>query len=198
MIICLQKSSCIDVIRQILTEFGEHTIDELVGYFPINDFDYIVTGIKILQNQRVIECITQDGTEYYRLLPSKNRTLERNIPKRSDYQCALRFLRDMINATDKDGKLKNDIPYLCKGSYPATLFFECNGSVYDVYYIPHNRIKPTMAMINRMDNSNDHMDDILDCRIIITDTADDFPSIDIRKVKYKITIENDGSITFAI
>lgn len=197
MIIYLQKSACIDVIRQILTDFGEHTLNELVGYFPVNDFDYIVTGIKILESKRVIECVRKNGIEYYRLIPSKNRSLVKNAPKRSDYLQALAFLRVMINDIDDKGNLKNNIPYFCRDSYPTTMFFECNGNIYDVYYIAHDRVSSTVALINRLDESDTYVDDMPSCRIVITDSVDDFTKIDIKKLKYRVTIEPDGSLTFS-
>ena len=196
MIIYLQSPGCIDVIRQILTEFGEHTLDEIVGYFPNNTYDYIVKAIEILEHKKEIEFIEQENIKYYRRISVKNRFLNSNIPKRNEYEKALEFLRIMINDTDKGGKLKNNIPYLCKGYYPCALYFECNGKIYDVYYIPYNRIEPTTALINRMDNSNKYIEDTPNCRIIITDSPENFPLIKIKNIKYKVTIENDGSLTF--
>ena len=75
MIIYLQSTGCIDVIRQILTEFGEHTLDEIVGYFPNNTYDYIVKAIEILEHKKEIEFIEQENIKYYRRISVKNRFL---------------------------------------------------------------------------------------------------------------------------
>lgn len=194
MIIYLQREQCIDLIRLILSEFGEHTIDDIVGYFPQHDYDYILGAVHILLSKKEIDITNKNGIDYY-LFKAGNNHLKNSTPSYREYKKPLDFIRTMINSTNEKGLLKNNIPYICKSKFPCALYFECNNTLYDLFYLPHNNIEPMNALINRADK--DEMDiDTIKNRIIICDATDDFEKVNIQKVKYKIIIEQDGSFTF--
>lgn len=105
MIIYLQREQCIDLIRLILSEFGEHTIDEIVGYFPQHDYDYILGAVHILLSKKEIDITNKNGIEYY-IFKMGNNCLKNSLPAFREYKKPLDFIRTMINSTNERGLLK--------------------------------------------------------------------------------------------
>lgn len=191
MIIDLQNDTCCDVIKAILTDFGEHTYEEIQSYFPTLDNDYILDSVNILLYKEMITRYESNNQVYY-----KNNFRNQKIrqPEREDYKKPLDFFRMMLNSVDDEGYLKNDIPFLCKGGYPCALYFQCNNSLYDIYYIPEEKISPMTALIKKLDSAGNIEND--NCRIVITDNIADFAKITIDKIKYKVVIEPNGTLSF--
>lgn len=189
MIIDFKREECIDVIRKILCSFSIQTLEELVLFFPQYDYEYIKRAVEILQRKREIEIVEIGEVQYYSICKDKH------IDERNDVKLPLDFVRSMINSTDENGYLKNKISYMCRATFPCALFFDCNGTLYDVYYIPESKVQTLITLINRMDSDNEDMDTMPRNRVIITDSTDYFDEIKIAKIKYKVHFEDDGSIT---
>lgn len=189
MIIDFKREECIDVIRNILCCFSMQTLEELVAFFPKYDYEYIKRGIEILMRKHEVKIIEQDGVQYYSIHNDKH------LGERDEVKLPLDFVRAMMNSTDEKGCLKNNVDYMCRARFPSVLFFGCNDTLYEVYYIPKSKVDTLTTLINRIDYDNEDIKALPKNRVVITDSTDCFDKINIANIKYKIHFEDDGTLT---
>ena len=92
MIIDLQNDTCCDVIKAILTDFGEHTYEEIQSYFPTLDNDYILDSVNILLYKEMITRYESNNQVYYK---NNFRTKKSDNPKERIIKSRLTFQNDV-------------------------------------------------------------------------------------------------------
>ena len=195
MIIQFKEAECIDTIREILYQFSSHTMEEIISYFPQYTPEYVRKAVLILLKKHDIQVVSFEGIDYYSISNNRSNRSTR-CDDRSNIKPALDFVRSMISAVNQNGKRKNKITYMCKGAFPCTLYFDCNNTLYDVYYIPRDKIGTIIPLIQRIDNDDTKINSLPHSRIIIADSSDYFDEINVKNIKYKVHIEDDGTFTY--
>lgn len=192
-----ENRQCIDMIRELLSEFYAHTFEELTEYFPFWAPSLIENSLKILIRKNEVEAYELEGIVYY-VKFSRSISQNQSIDERMKIKPALDFLRLMINSSDEDGCLVNNVPYISPSSFPHSLMFECNKHLYHAIYIPEDECCSLVNLINSIDLQSDNDADEPPYRIIVTDSEDYFDKIKISKIKYKVFINSDNSLVFEI
>lgn len=195
MIIQFKGAECIDTIREILYQFSSHTMEEIVSYFPQYTTEYVRKAVSILLKKHDIQEVSIDGIDYYSIASNRSNRSTQN-DNRSNFKPALDFVRSMITAIDQQGTYKNKVTYMSRGAFPCTLYFDCNNTLYDVYYVPKDKIGTIIPLIQRIDYDDPNIDTSPHLRIIITDSSDYFDEINVKNIKYKVHIEDDGTFTY--
>ena len=192
MVICLNDNqrTCIDMVRDIICSFPGQTRDELLLFFPTFKGSLLDKSLEILIKMKHITSFEYDGQQLYCNGTWRDKTLE-HIKDRKKTKPSLDLLRLLINSTDEEGILVNEIPYFTRGDYPRALYFQCNKKLFEVYDFINEEKDLLQDFINTIDMNTDPKFFPNNDRIVLVKDINIANSISIRNLK--IIAYFDGS-----
>ena len=181
-------TSLADKLNILISDFPMQKYDELLGLFPTISENYFMKSLSIVQRINLVKVQEYMEEEFYiRGKRYQKMELSDYWTLREKYISSLDFIRMLINSTDDDGYLINDISYICKGWDPCTVFFECNQVTRELYYFPQNECKFYTDLMQTRDYHSEKNADITipdNPRIIIVDNDSYIKDIKIRHIAY--------------
>lgn len=195
MIIVLSDNqrTCIDMLRDIILQFPAQTRDELSLFFPTFQESLIDKSLEILLKMKHIRKIEYKEQEVY-INNLVNQEVLSFIRSREEDFYILKLLREIINSTDEEQTLINDIPYFARGGYPCALYFQCNNKLFEVYDFINKDITLLNNFINTCDNNSDPKYFPNNNRIAILGSFDLIDSVRFRNFTYAACWNNEGNL----
>lgn len=176
-------NTCVNRLRSLILCFSAQTREELLQFFPLEKEGLIDNSLLILERRGEIQQKEFNGNNYY-YEKAYNVDFFEYWNVREKYISSLDFLRLMINSTDENGYLVNNIPWVGIGKKPCTLYFVANRKIFEIYDIPHEDIELITHMIQTKDKNDDYVTDPNNPRIVIIDNKSDMDRIQIKNVLY--------------
>lgn len=180
-----------EIICDILKTFSPHTKKEIYAYFPNTPntkIDKILTSL--LYTGRIKNFI-YENEKYYTSFYVGSINETELFDKRANELPALTFLRAMINSSDECGNLVNNVTYLSPAPFPKVFIFQCNETLYDVFYLKEEQATTINTFIKRLDQHNETIDE---SRIVITDSPEYFEEFTFDNIKFVVCFDKDGNM----
>ena len=176
--------SCVDRLRELMLYFGAHTKGELLQYFPVEDEGLIDYSLKILTHKHEIKEKEYINDTFLYFSPRKADDFQVQWDARKKYLPASDFIRWIINSTDEQGYLINDVPFIGVGKFPCVMYFFSNRKLFELYSIPLEDVEFLTKTIQMKDYSDDYEADPNNPRIVLIDSASYLDQIKIKNVAY--------------
>ena len=196
MLICLSDNqrTCIDMLRDIIYAFPAQTRDELLMYFPTFKSSLIDKSLEILMKMKHITEFEYNGLQLYCNKTWQNKTLE-HIKDREFAKCTLDLFRMLINSTDENGILVNEITYFARGDYPRTLYFQCNKKLFEVYDFINEDKDILQNLINTIDMNTEQNYFPDNDRIVLVKNQELINTISIRNLSIIAYFDENNNIS---